>query len=563
MKTPFERSATCELAIHVAVLLVLTPILMFIFPSFMLLVSATMMNSMATQYSFLTGWIGPVQRMPQVVALVAAVMTAVLALVWEAHVSRRAPSLVLRQPSGRDGDTLLTIVEGQWRRLGKSTPAPVVRWFASMNIAAYAVETAAGAELQISAGLWRAVVSGSSAAEAILAHELAHVVYRDARLLRLIKHINTATRAVILIIAVVSTSTVALILFERCATALRIDQGAWAVGRIMLQTMGIAGIVLILFPLCWLALKRQTALIISLIEIRADIAAAMWTGGLERFTQRFAEQENVVRSTDRDLLSALLSPDLTHIPERERLHILNTPALLITPKLRFYSFSILLVFALPINFATPLLFGGKANYLAMLSLGVSLNVAIVTMLLLGRGTAPHQVPVPIGRSFVLATASCVVGALPRINLEPVSYLVMSWLAGFGGTAMDWGNLINDTAITAHDLATRLTSNLLNPFFMVAVIAAFCALYVIARPPHNWAARPGAWSVALVAAAATIATVVAGADARLPIPLGADNSLESTIAVIGLHQTLYLCLPTVCAAVVLLLGQTIGLIFRRT
>lgn len=550
MTPAMARSATVEIVVHFAVLLlVLFPILTVIFPALLLSVGATMLANTFAPGSMLSIWIEESRLAPLFVACVVALVIAGSAILWSEICQMRAGLNKLREPSGRDGQRLLDIVADLWRQLNGSTMPPVVRWFPSMDIAAYADHTAVGPELHVSAGLWRAIVSNHPTARAILAHEIAHLVYRDVRVLRWVKYIDISARSVLLMTAVTGMFTLIIVLIQQTGEILSSGQDVLAILLTWIRIIISACVVLILLPLCWLALRRQIAFITSLIEIRADIAAALWTGGLERFTQLFAESENVVRSTRRDLISAMLSPGFTHIPERERLEILSTPAYIITPKLRFFTFSLLLVFLLPINFATPLLFGGAVNYLAMLSLSVSLNVAIITMLLVGLTEESKLITLSIRRRVTLAVVTCVVGALPRINLEPVSYLAMSWLVGFGGAPMDWSQLPHDLSITVLDLARRIGSALFNPFAALAIIGAYAAVTLLSNTASWPVKSPIKLRCAAPVAVAGISTIVAGIDPRLPLPFDANETIRSTIAAIGINHTLYLCFPLASAAII--------------
>lgn len=558
MATAMARSATVEITVHLAVLLlVLFPILTFIFPALLLLVGATMITNVFAPRSMLAAWISEDNLEPFYVSCLFALVAAGSAIIWSGFIQKRAAHRKLREPSGRDGQKLLDIVSDLWVQLSGSSMPPVVRWFPSMDIAAYSENAAAGPEIQVSAGLWRAIVSNHPPARAILAHEIAHLVYRDARVLRWVERLAIAARTVMLMTAAVGLFTLAMILMRETAEVLSAGRNALAVLIEALRLVASACVVLILLPLGWLALRRQIAFITSLVEIRADIVAALWTDGLGRFTQIFAESENVVRSTRRDSVAAILSPSLTHIPLRERLEILSAPAYVITPKLRFFAFSILLVFLLPINFATPLLFGGTVNYLAILSLSASLNVAIVAMLLVGLADEQNSISLSISRCATLAVAACIVGGLPRINIEPVSYLAMSWLVGFGGPPMDWSQLPEELSTTGLDLMRTVGSALFNPFAPLAMVGAYFAVTLLSITA-SWPSKlPIKLRCAAPVAAAGISTFFAGFDPQRPLPLDASKAVASIIEAIAVDQTLYLCLPLVSASLMDFVQQLVG------
>jgi Zn-dependent protease with chaperone function len=540
------RCATIEIAVHLAVLaFVLLPILVLVFPGWLGAVGVTMLVAGFVPDSILSDWIHRHNGVPLVlVTCMATLAIAVCGMAWSAR-QRQDQAVKLRTPGGSDGQKLRDIVAGLWAGLAGSRAPPEVRWFPSMDIAAYARHGAAGPELQVSAGLWRAAVAGEPVAHAILAHEIAHILFRDPRTLRWLAHVIVAARVVMGLMTAAAAVTVGAVLYLETGKILEAGGGFGAVLLKWAQVLGAACIVLVLLPLCWLALRRQVAFITSLIEIRADIAGATWTGGLEQFTQIFADSENVVRSSHRSLLVAMLSMDLTHIPQRERLDILKTPAAIVTPKLRFFALSLLLVFLLPLNFGTPLLAGGAFNYLAMATMSIALNVAIVAMLVTGLDAAP-PIRLPVRRRIVLAAASCAVTALPTVNLEPLSYLVMSWLAGFGGAPMDWAQLAHDTRITGHDIATKFGNVLFNPLTVLAIAAGYIAITCLAVARRR---RPAFTAAAIVATG--IATLIAGADPRMPLRSALDSWIDPILA--APERACLLCLPLAAAALVHLAG----------
>jgi Zn-dependent protease with chaperone function len=500
------RSATVELYLHLFVLAaVLAPVLAIVFPALLLLVGATMLSS-AYPDGPIALWLQEGTYGSISIACLSSLIVGVAGAMWSAK-SSGSNTLRLRDLSGRDAAKLTDQIGAIWRDFKKTGTVPRARWFPAMDIAAYADSRAGNAEIHLSAGLWRSVASNEPIARAILAHELAHVAYRDPTTLRILAHFVAAIRSVICVTTAFAALTVGYILIHE--TRRMADQSAagtvivaeWI--RILLMTSS----VLILLPLGWLALRRQVAFITSLIEIRADIAAAEWTDGLEAYTQMFASNSRVVPTSGRDFWRSLVSPTFSHIPQRERLAILRTPDLIATPKLRFFAFSLLLVFLIPINFATPLLYGGAANHFAMLALSTTFNVAVVVMILV---SAPQKkVPFAHGRLVILAFASCLISALPRINLEPVSYLAMSWLAGFGGEPADWSSLAGDGKATIMDLSEKVSAALPAVYSTAAMVLSFLSLLCLAtsgRSRHLLAIRCAACAVAT-----TIGSSIAGLD----------------------------------------------------
>ncbi|TCQ95366.1 hypothetical protein [Neorhizobium sp. JUb45] len=433
----FAQSATVELLTHYAVLVfVLVPVLALVFPGMLFAIGATMLASVIPDNA-VSQWLQNDRYSPLIFAGAIALVIGVASVLVERRQLILAPP-GLRELSGEKGLKLHEMVAAMWRRLAPDSAPPSIRWFPALDIAAYATTRDARPELQVSAGLWRAATSDDPIATAIVAHELSHLIYRDPRSLFWLNIIVVATRGILAVTAGFGAVIVLLVLGYESLRILDRGDGSLSIVFACVRIVAAAGVILILIPLGWLALRRQVAFVTSLIEVRADVAGALWTGGLRQYTQIFATHERVQKTTDRDLLTTILSPSFSHIPQRERLSILASPSLLVTPKLEFFLLSVVLVFLLPINFATPYLLDGVLNYLAIQVLAAALNAVIVSMLIVGSTHGP--VLISARRLFTLAIASCVVTALPRINLEPLSYLPFSWLMGFGGATADWSTL---------------------------------------------------------------------------------------------------------------------------
>ncbi|WP_142781908.1 M48 family metalloprotease [Agrobacterium sp. T29] len=547
------RSATIELSLHLFVLAaVLLPVLAIVFPALLLLVGATILSSAypegPTALWLKEGTYGPIS-----VACFSALMVGVAGAVWSARHSG-SDALRLRDLGGKDAAKLTDQIGAIWKDFKKSGTVPAARWFPAMDIAAYAHNRAGNAEIHVSAGLWRSVVSDEPIARAILAHELAHVAYRDPTTLRILAYVVAAIQSVIFATAGFSALTTGYLLFHETqrmagqSAAGTVIVAEWI--RILLMTSS----VLILLPIGWLALRRQVAFITSLIEIRADIAAAEWTVGLEAYTQLFASNSQVIPTSGRDFWRSLVSPTFSHIPQRERLAILRTPGLIATPKLRFFALSLLLVFLIPVNFATPLLYGGAANHFAMLVLSMTFNVAVVLMILV---SAPQKtVSFAYDRLAILAFASCLISALPRINLEPVSYLAMSWFAGFGGEPADWNSLAGDGETTIIDLSEMVSAALPAVYSTAAMFLSFFSLLCLAtsgRSRHLLAIRCAACAVATI-----IGSFIAGLD-----PFRQYSSFEGgtitelmteTESLRGLSLALPMGIAVVTEGLIMLIGR---------
>jgi Zn-dependent protease with chaperone function len=538
-----SRSASVETAAHVTVLIcVLLPLLGVVFPALLILVGFTMLTASAPD-SAVGQWISRSEVAPFSIACVLAAIVGVFGALFAPQ--RSATATKLREPVGRDGQKLVELTQKIWQQTRGKGRMPTVRWFPAMDIAAYAAMPGGRSEVHVSAGLWRSAVSGEPAAQAILAHELAHLRYRDPLLLALLAHICTAIRAILLVMSLLGLVVIVWVLIlETQIMLLKNNNISFIIGG-WLRILGAASVVVILMPLAWLAIRRQIAFITSLIEIRADVAGAVYTEGLEHFTQLFATHKGVARSGSRNFLSSLVSIELTHIPERERIGILASPQLIITPKIQFFAFSLLLVFLLPINFASPLLWGGAANHIAMQAITITFNAALVIMIIVGRSAAKIQISTR--RLVGLAAASVMITALPRINLEPLSYLAMSWIAGFGGQPADLSSLPHDVAVTASDLAGKARVALLNRGAVVAGAVStlsLLALYV-AAPAAAWI--PAWLRVAAALLLVSAGSVIAGHDEFRAQDLGLAEATQSWLNAQEVDPSATLCLPLILPA----------------
>ena len=468
----YAKSATTEITVHVLVfILALVPLLGLILPASLMIAAASIIAN-ATQYSELSEWINKNQFIPLTVSFGFALTFGAIAIFFK---SKAKNSLKLRDITGSEAAKLQNLADDMWTKVDGGERKLVIKWFPAIDIAAYAAGTYKKPELHISAGLWRACISDIPVATAILGHELAHLKYRDPSLINVLRAIVTGVRAALSVTLAVVLVAFAAALICGTGSMMASKQTVYEILVAWLLTFAAAATIFIFFPLGWFAIRRQFAFVSSLIEIRADVASATWTQGLRQFTQSFASNEALVPSTNSDLIRSIISPQLTHIPERQRLEILSSTALLVTPKIRFFAMSLLLAFLLPINFASPLLFGGTGNYLIMQSVAAAFNASIVAMIIVGQSNAP--VRLDSSRVAALASASIVVTAMPRINLEPLSYLPMSWIAGFGGKPADLSTLPHDILITTNDLSQKFGEGLLNASALFAFGVALLALHL--------------------------------------------------------------------------------------
>lgn len=505
-KNAYSLGISIEIGIHIAVVIaVYIPILVIVFPAALVLTGAIMTASFAPD-SNIALWLSSDPLGPLTASLGIVLLIAITSVVIYRFRNKKQ-SERLKRLTGADGEKLDQLVSEMWAKISDG-PAPDVRWFPRFDIAGYAALHSGRPQLQVSAGLWQAAVSGNDTAKAILAHELAHIRNNDPQTLKAIDIVRFTAANILSFVAVISLIVFCAVFASEVSSAFAERGMDSALFRALLVIVG-ALMVLVVFPLSWLALRRHIGFIHSLLEIRADIDAALWTEGRENFTQAFASSKSVRRTGRRELVAALLSSKLSHIPERERLQILRSPALLVTPKVSFFALSALLAVALPLNFGSGLFLGGALNHLVAQGAAVAFNMALIGALCAGQ--TKDRVHISFARIAVLALASILVTALPRINLEPISYLIMGWTLGFGGAPADISTLSQSLSITLQDLFGKLTATILNGAAAISFIVAATALKGFAAASAKPSTLPTKLRIGVAMLAAMLGSVLAGFD----------------------------------------------------
>lgn len=536
-RSAFSRSLAAEIAIHIAIIIfVYIPILIILFPAAIILVGSTIVASFIPDTCF-AAWLTGGSIGPMTVGVLLTLIIAMIGISLHLHRSRKE-ELRLKSLQGRDGVALERLVFVMWEKIAEG-PAPAVRWFPAFDIAGYAALCKGKPELHLSAGLWKNAVSGQKTAEAILAHELAHVRNNDPLRLRILDLFRVGAASVLIFATVVGLAVFCLVFMLEATTAFREGGAGAMMFRSLLVVVGTT-MLLVVFPLSWLALRRHLGFVHSLMEIRADVDAAHWTGGRESFTQAFATNKNVQRSGHRELLTALISKTVSHIPERERLEIISKPMLIITPKTRFFALSIILALVLPLNFGSGLFLGGGANHLIALSVAVAYNSALVCMLIIGQSEGP--VKLGVWRLATLALVSVLVTAVPRINLEPVSYLIMSWTLGFGGAPADLNTLFDSVSITTIDLSKKVANAVLNIEALVALIIATLSLWSLTISTAKQSILPTGIRAALAVLLVTTGSCIAGYDAFRSFELPFVVEVAEWLDGLKIGHSILLCLP---------------------
>jgi hypothetical protein len=298
------------------------------------------------------------------------------------HIDRR-----LRPLSGRAGEELTNIVEQLWRALAVGVRCPPkVRWFPNFNVMASANQSGVFQEIQVSSALWERAVRRDPIAVGILAHEMAHLVFRDGYRVRLMEMVVAAARRVMgsVTVGVIVTAAVTGILL-----VVKSDISWTELGWREAAVLAFMARALLIPLIANLTVRREAGLITALVEIRADACAGLWTNGLSGFARSLSQDPSVKVSSLADINHSLFSPDLTHVSNSERIALLSDIFKLATPKVRYFALSLALPFLIPLNPFTPLIEGGALDQMLVAAVVLVAHVTTVAMIVSAAPLLPN------------------------------------------------------------------------------------------------------------------------------------------------------------------------------
>lgn len=434
------------------------------------------------------------------------------------NVNRKAEAELadrLRQPKGAAGRVLRDTINRIWRLTpNQAKPAPDVAWYSGFQVAAHARFTDEADRICVSSALWDRVNKQDLTAELILAHEMGHVLHRDWRTFRRLSialHGIRSTLGFSKVFAICAAVTVFCL--TGVASAIH-GEAMWTVARLEFATIAIAMLCFLLLTLSDLFLRRYASFIVAMMEIRADLSAALWTVGLDGFAKHLESDSTLHRSTAADLRRSFFSPDMTHISESERLALIRTPDRLFTPKLRYYAWSVILALLLPLNPITPLLLNGAIDHLIIVSMVAALYAVTMAMLVL----AGFSQAVSWRRSAVLAAAVCCALGSTSFNLYEIGYLLTHYSvaiandSGFGRDPILWSDLGSDIALVAHGLARKAVDGIYGWWILASVLMTMVAMKLVRPAVQSSRTQARKLLLAYAAASSTfLVAIVAGRD----------------------------------------------------
>lgn len=353
--------------------------------------------------------------------------------------------------------------------------APEIVWFPNVAVLARALSKRGEPRIAISTGLWERLEKGDQTAELILLHEMAHLRFGDPeRFLRFTAVLNAIQKA--LSVTFFSFAFIVGFLALHQVFALFRTPPLSTLLRQELMIISVGLIVISLCPITGAIVRRYMGFITSLVELRADVRAAEWAGGLDHFAGILASNELVHRSTLADRSRSLFSLDLTHLSETERIDAIRDPARLLAPKTEYFVFSLILALILPFNGLTPLFAGGLADITASIAVAVAFSLTTVTMLSLGAAT---PVRMPVRKLVGLAVGVVGFTAACQLNLYTFAYSLMTIAVEFGlpspDTPVDLKEIVHDIGASFGDVAGQFDGIFSKGWIAGSVVVTVAAL----------------------------------------------------------------------------------------
>jgi Zn-dependent protease with chaperone function len=386
-------------------------------------------------------------------------------------------------PTTEKGRLMITKLSDIWSKSNlKNRPIPEIKWFVNFNVLARAVDNKTNQRIEVSSSLWERVTVNDPIGEIILTHEVAHLVFKDIPIFLLLDHTVKVVCQIIRFILRLSVITLLYVVFYEIYIDFKNDV---ANKIVLLHLIGVPFVyVLVVAPLLMgeIVIRRYAGFIGSMMELRADIYAAEKCSGLTNFMSLFKHDDSVHKSTKADLRYSLVSLNLTHISESERMTLLANSDRLSTPKIRYFALSVLLVILIPINSFTPLLWTGALDLFFITAVVSALYMTAYLTLI----CRPAEVALTFKRSLVLATTLFFVNGLIFINLYSIGYLLTTISAsffspnGFAQNFITWLELQEYLSLTCNDIIGQLGKAYIKwETVPIIILSSFC-IYLTAN-----------------------------------------------------------------------------------
>jgi len=366
-----------------------------------------------------------------------------------------------------------------WREAVQSTSQPPeIVWFPHVAVLARALSSHGTSRIAISTGLWERLEKRDQTAELILLHEMAHLRYQDPERFRRSQAMLRAVQRALSLTFFSFTFIVAFLAIHQGVTLLT-HAPLVTLLRQELMILVVGLIVVSLCPITAAIVRRYLGFLTSLLELRADVKAAEWIGGLDSFAEILSANEMVHKSTLTDRSRSWFSLNMTHLSETERIETIRNPTRLLTPKTEYFVFSLVLALVLPFNGLTPLFEGGLADLVVSLAVAVAFAFTTTTMLALA---AAAGVRIPAGRLLGLAVGLVVFTAACQLNLYTFAYSLMTIAVEVGlpspDTPVDLKEIAQDIGSSFRDIGGQLSGVASHGWVACSVLVTFLALLLL-------------------------------------------------------------------------------------
>lgn len=400
----------------------------------------------------------------------------------QASGDRAARALSLKMPE-RQGKRLLDVIADAWSSLGSAAggqvPGVILR--RSLGISAHAYDDRDGRTIEVSAGLATRIVRDDPLALAIIRHEIAHLVNRDLPKIRGQACFAAASAYAAMTAILTCWIAVATVLATFDLVRFPLD---WTAANILaVHAAAVLATVLVTLPLLLglFVMRRYAGFLVALAETRADVSAGLWGGGLTKFAAILERDPTVKHSTIQDVGLSYVSPWLSHLSARERVALLQDPARIATPKLRYFAVAVTATWFLTFH-------QGNAIWdFLLLCMTVALVQAVTVLMAL---TARGEVRISPSRACWLGAGLSVCQALPLVSVEGLAYLSQHLTAaivrpgGFGSA--EGVDYMKDTADTFSEFFRHVHDATGGVWFGLSVLLSAVSLgrLFLLRPlPH--------------------------------------------------------------------------------
>jgi Zn-dependent protease with chaperone function len=266
-----------------------------------------------------------------------------------------------------------------WRRLETGSPPPPLYCFASTKVLACTLANGGLPAIALSTALIERIKElpreSDPLVRIVLLHEMAHILHGDQIRLPQAESIVAVCRKIVVTLGVaVGVAMTIFTIVEKLNVGgiEKSDSSLAAYGMEILGALSFAYLALIV-------IKRYASLLMMLVELRADVTAASTGGSVATFVSAVEQDGSVRHESIRERLRTLFGMAVSHLTSGERVRILRSRDRLLTPKLRYFSYSLLLPLVLLVDgfvAFTPYQWIIRAGILGVM---VALNVACVLM----------------------------------------------------------------------------------------------------------------------------------------------------------------------------------------